>query len=152
MQAHRTGKNLNTDIALLDGVSEEINNGFFRSGHNALGLSAGLAGSGMAFDYFWYYDAVQSLETAGEDKELELTLLECGMHTVYLEHLPVYDEKTQKKENIKNQRRRWMAAQFGILCEGLSFIKSVKQMEGWWWRSEERRVGKECRSRWSPYH
>ena len=96
MQAHRTGKNLNTDIALLDGVSEEINNGFFRSGHNALGLSAGLAGSGMAFDYFWYYDAVQSLETAGEDKELELTLLECGMHTVYLEHLPVYDEKTHK--------------------------------------------------------
>src|SRR3712207_6969995 len=23
---------------------------------------------------------------------------------------------------------------------------------GWWVRSEERRVGKECRSRWSPYH
>ena len=22
----------------------------------------------------------------------------------------------------------------------------------WIWRSEERRVGKECRSRWSPYH
>src|SRR5207253_4869689 len=22
----------------------------------------------------------------------------------------------------------------------------------WNWRSEERRVGKECRSRWSPYH
>ena len=30
-------------------------------------------------------------------------------------------------------------------------------VEGWscigkWKRSEERRVGKECRSRWSPYH
>jgi len=23
---------------------------------------------------------------------------------------------------------------------------------GRFWRSEERRVGKECRSRWSPYH
>ena len=23
---------------------------------------------------------------------------------------------------------------------------------GAWYRSEERRVGKECRSRWSPYH
>ena len=23
---------------------------------------------------------------------------------------------------------------------------------GFWTRSEERRVGKECRSRWSPYH
>ncbi|MCE9271157.1 glycosyltransferase [Bacteroides fragilis] len=137
MQAHRIGKNLNTDIALLDGVSEEINNGFFRSGHNALGLSAGLAGSGMAFQYSWYYDAVQELRTAGEDKELELLLLECKMHTVYLEHLPVYDEKTQKKENIKNQRRRWMAAQFGILCEGLCFIKDIKRMEGWlrWWPS-----------------
>ena len=22
----------------------------------------------------------------------------------------------------------------------------------WFFRSEERRVGKECRSRWSPYH
>ena len=25
-------------------------------------------------------------------------------------------------------------------------------LEGWGTRSEERRVGKECRSRWSPYH
>src|SRR3989440_6611404 len=29
-------------------------------------------------------------------------------------------------------------------------ISSPKQ--GGFWRSEERRVGKECRSRWSPYH
>ena len=36
IQAHRTGKNLNTDISVLDGISEEINNGIFRSGHNAL--------------------------------------------------------------------------------------------------------------------
>ena len=28
---------------------------------------------------------------------------------------------------------------------------SVADLEGFW-RSEERRVGKECRSRWSPYH
>ena len=25
-------------------------------------------------------------------------------------------------------------------------------VDGLWTRSEERRVGKECRSRWSPYH
>lgn len=123
MQAHRTGKNLNTDIALLDGVSEEINNGFFRKGHNVLGLSAGLAGSGMAFQYSWYYEAVDQLKTAGEDKELELLLIEYEIHTVYLDHLPVYDEKTQKKENIKNQRRRWMAAQFSILLRGAALRK-----------------------------
>ena len=132
MQAHRTGKNLNTDIALLDGVSEEINNGFFRKGHNVLGLSAGLAGSGMAFQYSWYYEAVDQLKTAGEDKELELLLIEYEMHTVYLDHLPVYDEKTQKKENIKNQRRRWMAAQFSILLRALRFVRDVKEDAGWW--------------------
>ncbi|WP_431440102.1 glycosyltransferase [Bacteroides hominis] len=132
MQAHRTGKNLNTDIALLDGVSEEINNGFFRKGHNVLGLSAGLAGSGMAFQYSWYYEAVDQLRTAGEDKELELLLIEYEMHTVYLDHLPVYDEKTQKKENIKNQRRRWMAAQFSILLRALRLIRDVKEDAGWW--------------------
>ena len=32
--------------------------------------------------------------------------------------------------------------------------KVQKYMAAWWYgsRSEERRVGKECRSRWSPYH
>ena len=33
-----------------------------------------------------------------------------------------------------------------VLCEG--FLIQVFADE----RSEERRVGKECRSRWSPYH
>src|SRR3712207_7141524 len=28
----------------------------------------------------------------------------------------------------------------------------LKLLQGDWDRSEERRVGKECRSRWSPYH
>ena len=36
-------------------------------------------------------------------------------------------------------------------------VGSVLSLEGMWkmdakYRSEERRVGKECRSRWSPYH
>src|SRR3989454_12179713 len=32
------------------------------------------------------------------------------------------------------------------------FAEFFLQIEGAEWRSEERRVGKECRSRWSPYH
>ena len=33
-------------------------------------------------------------------------------------------------------------------------LKNVAPIEDFNWdaRSEERRVGKECRSRWSPYH
>ena len=122
IQAHRTGKNLNTDISILDSASEEINNGFFRSGHNALGLSAGLSGSGMAFDAKWFQQNVQYLQTAGEDKELESMLLQQRIHTVYLNDLPVFDEKTQKKEAISNQRKRWIAAQFGALRASLPHL------------------------------
>ena len=35
------------------------------------------------------------------------------------------------------------------------YLYATYQTEGAtpeFWRSEERRVGKECRSRWSPYH
>ena len=67
-QAHRTGKNLNTDISILDGISEEINNGIFRSGHNALGLSAALSGSGMAFEADWFRQNVKHLETQVKTK------------------------------------------------------------------------------------
>lgn len=119
MQAHRTGKNLNTPIALLDAVSEEINNGFFRSGHNALGFSSGLAGSGMVFDANWFRANVKKLQTSGEDKELEALLLRQRIHIAYLAHLPIYDEKTQKQEAIGNQRKRWIAAQFGALRTSL---------------------------------
>lgn len=119
MQARRTGKNMNTDIAVLDAVSEEINNGFFRSGHNAVGFSAGLSGSGMAFQADWFKQNVKRLRTSGEDKELEALLLQQRIHIEYFEHLPVYDEKTQKKEAIKNQRKRWIAAQYGALRTAL---------------------------------
>ena len=54
VQAHRTAKNTNTDIAVLDAASEEINNSIFRSGHIALGLSSALIGSGMALEACWF--------------------------------------------------------------------------------------------------
>lgn len=128
IQAHRTGKNLNTAISVLDGISEEINNGIFRSGHNVLGLSAALSGSGMAFDAHWFRQNVAHLQTAGEDKELEALLLQQRIHTTYLAQLPIYDEKTQKQEAISNQRKRWIAAQFGALrSSSLNFMKALRQ-------------------------
>ena len=35
---------------------------------------------------------------------------------------------------------------------GRDFYENSEQAERYFDRSEERRVGKECRSRWSPYH
>lgn len=115
VQAHRTAKNINTDIALLDAASEEINNGIFRSGHVAVGLSCALIGSGMAIDACWFANHVAQLKTAGEDKELEALLQQQRIYIGYLPHLHVYDEKTQKQAVIKQQRRRWIATQWGSL-------------------------------------
>ena len=39
--------------------------------------------------------------------------------------------------------------QAGFACTQLAYTKAVEGVKS---RSEERRVGKECRSRWSPYH
>src|SRR2546427_11586050 len=44
--------------------------------------------------------------------------------------------------------RRWTRFPFSVTT-----VVGEKPHEHYWWeRSEERRVGKECRSRWSPYH
>src|ERR1035438_4492237 len=50
--------------------------------------------------------------------------------------------------NSKRGSRRQLLFRFGNFPEGGSIpVHDVAQD-----RSEERRVGKECRSRWSPYH
>ena len=41
-----------------------------------------------------------------------------------------------------------VTARYGSVGTGVT-VTSIKQQRD---RSEERRVGKECRSRWSPYH
>ena len=38
---------------------------------------------------------------------------------------------------------------FSVKCEKMGDLKLLKKQDN---RSEERRVGQECRSRWSPYH
>lgn len=111
IQAHRMAKNLNTDTAILDAVSEEINNSIFRKGHVRLGFSSALIGSGMAIDYSWLKKHIDELSTSGEDKELEALLLKENIFIEYLENVHVYDEKTQKDSVFYNQRRRWLASQ-----------------------------------------
>ena len=81
VQTHRVAKNLNSDMALLDAMSEEINNTIFRLGHAKLGMSAALIGSGMAFRYDLFRDTMANIKAVGGfDRELELTLLYQGKH------------------------------------------------------------------------
>lgn len=119
IQAHRTAKNRDTATAVLDAASEEINNTIYRKGHNALGLSSALIGSGMAFEYGWFQDNIFACATSGEDKELELMLMLQKVHVDYMEHILVLDEKTASAVSYGGQRRRWIAAQYYSLVSAL---------------------------------
>lgn len=111
VQGHRMAKNTNTSFAVLDAISEEINNSIFRKGHRVLGLSSALIGSGMAIDYKIYKETMANIDSVGEDKEVEMRLLKQGFTIEYVENANVYDEKTSKSDVFVNQRRRWIAAQ-----------------------------------------
>lgn len=122
IQAHRVAKNSNSDMALLDAISEEINNSIFRKGHVNMGLSSALIGSGMAIEYKWFRANSAKLLSAGEDKELEILLLNDNIYIDYLDHVLVYDHKIEKERAFYNQRRRWLAAQFWSLYVGFKHI------------------------------
>lgn len=112
VQGHRTAKNTNNTMALLDAISEEINNHLFRKGHRVLGLSTGLIGSGMAFEYDFFKDLMSGIKAIGGfDKEIELKLTRDGVKMEYLEDAYILDEKVSETKNFSNQRRRWLAAQ-----------------------------------------
>ena len=75
-------------------------------------------------------------------KESGATML--GELVEYLNHCAA----SGKKPNVSEDAA---AAMFPAL---IAFCYNNADTDGkrFFWRSEERRVGKECRSRWSPYH
>ncbi len=111
VQGHRTAKNLNASFAILDALSEEINNHIFRKGHRVLGVSSALIGSGMGLDYSLFKKTMATVDSVGEDKEVELKIIKKGYTIEYVHDAVIYDEKTQESGNFVNQRRRWIAAQ-----------------------------------------
>jgi len=127
VQGHRAAKNMNTSLALLDAVSEEINNHIFRKGHRVLGLSSAIIGSGMAFGYNYFKEIMSSVTAIGGfDKEIELKMLKAGHKIDYLDDAYVYDEKVQKAEVFSNQRRRWLSAQLHYFRQ--DFLSSLRDL------------------------
>ncbi|GAB3939541.1 glycosyltransferase family 2 protein [Spirosoma harenae] len=116
VQGHRTAKNTNTSVAILDAVSEEMNNYLLRKGQRALGMSATLIGSGMAFEYQLFKELIPKVQVvSGFDKESEMVLLKQRIPVEYAESAIIYDEKVQNEAVFERQRTRWMAAQLRVL-------------------------------------
>jgi cellulose synthase/poly-beta-1,6-N-acetylglucosamine synthase-like glycosyltransferase len=127
IQGRRVAKNLNTSFAILDALSEVINNHIYRKGHHALGFSSSLIGSGMAFDYSLLKKTMGSMDSIGGfDRELELKLLRQGHKAIYLKDAIVYDEKVEKPKVFANQRRRWISSQYVYLKK--YFINGISSL------------------------
>ncbi len=116
LQGHRIAKNTNTNFALLDAISEEINNNVFRKGLRQVGFSASLIGSAMGFRYDTFKQVMSEINAVGGfDKQLELKLIKRGIKIHYQEDAYVYDEKIQNSKDFTTQRKRWLWAQFYYL-------------------------------------
>lgn len=113
LQGRRAAKNEQSGFALLDAASEDVNNHILCKGHQSLGLSARLAGSGMAFDYNLFQSIMaQVTAIGGFDKELELRFTQKGVKVEYDELAIIFDEKVSQSNQFSRQRSRWLAAQY----------------------------------------
>jgi cellulose synthase/poly-beta-1,6-N-acetylglucosamine synthase-like glycosyltransferase len=116
VQAHRTAKNMDSAFALLDTCNEEINNHIYRKGQYAVGLSAALIGSGMAFEYAYFQKLLIGIgETVGEDKEIDFRIAKDRVKIGYLDMVYVFDEKIENSKVFTQQRTRWISAQLELL-------------------------------------
>ena len=116
VQGRRDPKNENTSMALLDGLSETINNFIYRQGNVAVGWSASLNGSGMIFDYAICKEIMAKMDSIGGfDRELELQLVERGIKVFFARNVIVYDEKVASQQVFEHQRKRWISSHFFYL-------------------------------------
>src|SRR5579871_262035 len=114
IQCHRIAKNKNNAVAVLDVISEEINNNLFRRGQRALGFSSSLIGSGMAFEFETFkkiFNLPEILDNPGEDREIDLQLMKENIIVEFIDDAYVLDEKVSSAAVFEKQRLRWLEAQ-----------------------------------------
>lgn len=120
IQGNRMAKNMNTNFAFLDAISEGINNHIYSKGPNAMNLSSRLVGSGMCFHYATFKEMMANIDAIGGfDKELELALIEKKIKIHFHSNAIIYDEKVSKPHDFANQRTRWISAQYQFLWKKL---------------------------------
>jgi cellulose synthase/poly-beta-1,6-N-acetylglucosamine synthase-like glycosyltransferase len=114
VQCHRTAKNQESAVSLLDGISEEINNNIFRSGQCYIGHPSAIIGSGMAFETALIQEILSKpglVDNPGEDREIDVELLKRHIDIMFLKGTYVYDEKVPNAAVFQKQRVRWLEAQ-----------------------------------------
>src|SRR5579862_123340 len=125
VQCHRVAKNKNNAVAVLDAMSEEINNNIFRKGQRALGFSSSTIGSGMAFEFKklkQIYNKPGILGNPACDREVDFEIMKSEICIEFIDDAYVLDEKVSSRTVYQRQRTRWLESQ--IIHLGLFFDKS----------------------------
>lgn len=112
IQAHRITRNLDTSIAVLGAVSEEINNNLFRKGHTRMGFSSALIGSAMAFDFAIFHEVAPTMKGGDTSTAMEIALLNQNIYTEYLEEVVCYSRKEDNDEQYQKRRAQWTKGRY----------------------------------------
>ena len=127
VQGHRCAKVTSSSFAILDAVSEEVNNHIYCKGPAALNLSSRLVGSGMSIEYKLFKSLMKKIiAVGGFDKDLELKIIAEGIKIEYAEDILIYDEKVDTAQIFQNQRTRWLSAQYYYLRK--NFLNSFSML------------------------
>src|SRR2546430_10532925 len=100
-------------------------------------------GRGCVF-FFQAEDGIRDLTVTGVQT--------CALPISVVDHKPKYLGRLGKELNIEAGRDAAYTAALNVLAAAKEHLGSLDKVTRVVRRSEERRVGKECRSRWSPYH
>ena len=122
---HLMPRNRDTSSARLSTVFEEINNSLFRRGHIALGLSAALTSTGVAYDFEWFKNNLMKVRTSTEDKELEAMLIHQQIYVDYFDDIHVYTERKREVADFNKQRRSWVLEQWYSALKNIRFLPAA---------------------------
>ena len=124
VQGERKAKNLDTTVACVDAARDVYYHYFDGQILFAVGSSATLAGSGMAFTVDLYRDCLEHLDItgAGFDKVLQKEILSRKYRIAFTKDAIVYDEKTSRSDQLVKQRARWINTWFKYFKFGFVLI------------------------------
>ena len=125
IQTHKLSLNRDSIPARLSAIFEEINNSIFRRGHISVGLSAALASSGIAFEFNWFKDYIQTAKANWSDKELEALLTRQHIYVDYFDKIEVYNEKARQAEDFNRQHLSWIWTQFRTIIRNIHYLPSA---------------------------
>ena len=100
-----------------------------------------------------FNDFLNAVEEAYEDYDKDIKQTENILDTCSLE-LFTLNKELRKAVDNKTQEVEVASSRMESIVNNISEVIFQTNFTGEWLylRSEERRVGKECKSRWSPYH